>query len=354
MSSGDYTAPPRAETLTFDCQMRGPDLVGLSFKNALLNVVTLSIYRFWAKTEVRRRIWSAVTLNGEAFEYTGRGMELFKGFLIAAALVGLPLVIALFVAQLVEPVGALLLILVYLVGFSLIGVATFTAFRYQASRTAWRGVRFELSGSPISYGLLYIGMMVLSVVTLGWYWPSAQRRLAAPLWGGLSFGDRKLSFDIDAARKVGVYKAFAFGWATAAVAYLLIGLVALAGAVAEEVGESGSVGAAALLGAFAVVLAMSHFQAAMLRSIAAGIHLDGVRFDLDVRWGDLLSLTLTNMLLAVLSFGILLPVTRLRTIRLVAQRLRAQGLVDLSTVRQTERGPKTGEGLADIFDLATV
>ena len=36
-----------------------PGMVALSFKNFLLKIVTLGIYQFWGKTEVRRRIWSA-------------------------------------------------------------------------------------------------------------------------------------------------------------------------------------------------------------------------------------------------------------------------------------------------------
>ena len=50
--------------------------------NLLLRVLTLGIYHFWAKTEVRKRIWSAIRINDEPLTYTGRGMELFLGFLI--------------------------------------------------------------------------------------------------------------------------------------------------------------------------------------------------------------------------------------------------------------------------------
>ena len=57
-------------------------LIGLSFTNMLLRILTLGIYHFWAKTEVRKRIWSAIRINDEPLTYTGRGLELFIGFLI--------------------------------------------------------------------------------------------------------------------------------------------------------------------------------------------------------------------------------------------------------------------------------
>ncbi len=30
----------------------------LSLRNGLLNLITLTLYRFWGKTEVRRRLWA--------------------------------------------------------------------------------------------------------------------------------------------------------------------------------------------------------------------------------------------------------------------------------------------------------
>src|SRR5687768_1018260 len=68
-------------------------LVSLSIVNFLLTIITLSIYRFWAKTNVRRHIWSCVHINGEPLEYTGTGKELFLGALVVFLLLILPLVI---------------------------------------------------------------------------------------------------------------------------------------------------------------------------------------------------------------------------------------------------------------------
>ena len=70
--------------------MQPPGFVALSFKNFLLRIVTLGVYQFWGKTEVRKRIWSAIRLNGEPLQYTGTGKEMFLGFLFVLAVVTIP------------------------------------------------------------------------------------------------------------------------------------------------------------------------------------------------------------------------------------------------------------------------
>jgi uncharacterized membrane protein YjgN (DUF898 family) len=137
----------RGEPLRFSTVLDLRSFAWLSVRNGLLNILTLTLYRFWGKTEVRRRAWDGVRLNDEPFEYTGRGMELFIGFLLATLVVGAPFLVLVFALQFLNPlVAAPLLILVYLGLFFLIGFGVFTAFRYAASRTRWRGVRCRLRG----------------------------------------------------------------------------------------------------------------------------------------------------------------------------------------------------------------
>src|SRR6056297_1995799 len=50
---------------------------------ALLSMLTFGIYRFWAKTRVRRYIWSSISDGRDSFEYTGTGLEKLLGFLVA-------------------------------------------------------------------------------------------------------------------------------------------------------------------------------------------------------------------------------------------------------------------------------
>ena len=47
--------------------------LGLSLLNGVLRILTLGVYHFWGKTEVRQRIWSAVRIDGEPLDYRGTG-----------------------------------------------------------------------------------------------------------------------------------------------------------------------------------------------------------------------------------------------------------------------------------------
>jgi uncharacterized membrane protein YjgN (DUF898 family) len=340
--------------------------LGLSLKNGLLNLVTLTLYRFWGKTEVRRRVWSTTYLNDEPFEYTGRGIELFLGFLIVLVVVALPFLLIVFGAQFLGPgPAAAILLPLYAILLLLVGFGRFTAFRYLASRTSWRGVRFLLHGEAWKYASKFLGYVLLSVVTLGWFWPAAARRLAAPLWGGLRFGDRSFHFDLDAARREKLYSAYAIGWVGMIVAYLLM----LAGMFTYAMGRVSPDGAPhdltlaeiivsyAFYGvlALAYVVVFAPYRAAVLRSVTAGIGMEGARFRMNVKWTEVARLSLGNVALVTLSLGFLMPFVQARVAKFLIQRLDAEGGVAFATIRQAaDVGPRTGEGLADAFDLSPI
>ena len=48
--------------------------------NILLTIVTIGLYRFWAKTRIRQYLWNHLEVEGDRLEYTGTGKELMLGF----------------------------------------------------------------------------------------------------------------------------------------------------------------------------------------------------------------------------------------------------------------------------------
>lgn len=146
---------------------------GLFLKTMLLSVVTLGIYNFWGRTQIRRAIWGAVSVDGEPFEYTGTGKELFFGFLKAiAVLIGLGVVLAgigFILGRLLQSRVALPVSMAafYLIVAVLAVAAVYLATRYRLSRTLWRGIRFGLDGTARQFVLGTIGYSLLTVVTLG-------------------------------------------------------------------------------------------------------------------------------------------------------------------------------------------
>src|SRR5262249_47732973 len=133
MPAAPSAAHSRGEPLTL-AWSQPPRLIGLSIKNFLLRIITLGIYHFWGKTEVRRRIWAAVRLNGEPLQYTGNGMELLIGFLVVLAIIALPTFVASVVLAIKfgpnSPLLSAFQVLLYIVFFFLIGVGIHRATRY--------------------------------------------------------------------------------------------------------------------------------------------------------------------------------------------------------------------------------
>ena len=153
---------------------RGP-LAGLLLRNLLFSILTFGIYRFWGRTHVRRFVWRHTTVLDDALEYLGTGGELFVGFLIAVAVL-LPVFAAYSVLQFVFADGAqyaliALEILYYLALFFLIQIAIHRMRRYRLTRTAWRGVRFGLGGSSLTYARISFGYGLLTAATLGFAYP---------------------------------------------------------------------------------------------------------------------------------------------------------------------------------------
>ena len=138
-------------------------LVSLSFVNFFLRFITLGIYNFWGKTEVRKRIWSAVRLDNEPMAYTGTGKELFQGFLIVFAAILMPLMLTSVAAEAFLPavVAYGYKIALSALLFYLTGVALYRAQRYRLSRTVWRGIRGSLDGSSWHYGWTYVWTLAL-------------------------------------------------------------------------------------------------------------------------------------------------------------------------------------------------
>ncbi len=170
----------------------------IALSNALFNLLTLGIYRFWAKTRLRRYFWPAVRLHGDRLEYTGRAGELLVGFLIAFAILAVFVaVIALATAAAGEGTAAAGAIdtLQGLVFYFLIFVAIFRARRYRLTRTQWRGIRGGQSGSAATFALKALGWTFVVLITLGLAYPVLRNRLARYQMENTWFGTQAFAFD---------------------------------------------------------------------------------------------------------------------------------------------------------------
>jgi uncharacterized membrane protein YjgN (DUF898 family) len=356
-------AEPSPGALRLDCAARAGELARIVLVNALLTILTLGIYRFWAKTRVRRYLWSRTSLLGDAFEYTGTGGELFRGFLVVLFLVLLPLFAYSWAIGLLIPPERVWLQLAALAPFYaailfLLGVATHRARRYRFSRTSWRGVHGAQQGSAARYGLKYFGSMLLNAVTLGWTYPWANTRLTAALTNDVWFGDRRFAF---AGSAKPLYKRFAAVWLLGLLLYAvaiggLVALFTLEGLLPDPETTELLVQllplAMILVLVVVGVLTMAWYRAREAAYFADCTRYEGLQARYDVTAGALIWLTLSNLLLLVVTLGLGGAFVEMRNLRFVCERLSFHGAIDLAAIAQSPVArPARGEGLASAFDV---
>lgn len=188
-------SPPRA------VDFNGPrgELVVLLIKNFFLNLITLGIYRFWARTHLRSYFWRNVTVAGEPLEYVGRGLELFIGFLIVMGIlmsVGIPVMILQLLFASYGPIAEQILNAVHsFILFVLLQIAIFRSRRYRLTRTVWRGIRCGLDGDSGRFALLSTLWGILVVLTLGFASPWRRVAINEYLMNNTRFGRQHFQFE---------------------------------------------------------------------------------------------------------------------------------------------------------------
>ncbi|MEZ5961358.1 MAG: DUF898 family protein [Hyphomonadaceae bacterium] len=346
------------------------NVLGLALKNAALTVITLTMYRFWARTSMRRRLWSRTWVLGDPLEYTGNATELFRGFLISLPCFFLPAIFVFYIAPYaIEPVWAgWLTFAFYVLSVPLIAAARYWMRRYQLSRTRWRGIRLGLAGSGWGFASASWGWWVLQLLSLGWYTPAARINRARVTWENARFGDQPFQFEVadgESAQK-GMWGPFAFGWIMFLIA--AIGAPILAALLSRnylqmsgitEADEAAYAGVMALTSlaviatyALAWLLSWAPYNAAAMNRIASLITIDGARFKLRAKTLSLLFITIIGWLFIILSLGLLAPIAGFLQVRYVLNRLELIETPRFADIGQSVLAEsKAGESLGDAFDL---
>lgn len=197
-ASPPWSAPPpegERSPLRF---LNRPGLPGLLIKNMLLTIVTLGLYRFWARAALRRYWWGNVLIDDEPLEYTGTGSELFLGFLYFLLIIspfGLVWVAVKAYASTPGYEIALTLSFYLFLMFILLPVAMFRARRYRMSRTRWRGIRGGMSGSTLRFIGITLAGFAATVLSLGILAPWMRTSQTRYITDCSSFGNLTLHFD---------------------------------------------------------------------------------------------------------------------------------------------------------------
>ncbi|MBO9713581.1 YjgN family protein [Sphingomonas sp.] len=385
-------AAPRA----FEFHGHWREFAGIAFTNLLLTIVTLGVYLFWARARERRYLWSQTRFIDDRLEWTGTGLELFLGYVIAILVIVVPLWALQMTASILitrgEMAGAFALgIILYLLAPYLIGLAVFRGLRYRLSRTFWHGIRGGTDQRGLGYALANLWRMIVAyflpglLLLVGIYnltpqaammgegasWQTGVVFLIAAFglsllvpwsqtstwnlrWGAMSFGP--YPFGATARYQPLIWRF---------LLYYLLPIVLLAGLFVFFVtlGATGSIDKAVSTIAVAAVvfylvffvllgLVALFYYAAFYREAIRALSLGELEFEFDATTFDWFRLMVVNTALVIFTLGIGAIFLSYRNWRFFIRHLNAYGNVDLLQMTQSEtRRPGQGEGLLDAFDM---
>jgi uncharacterized membrane protein YjgN (DUF898 family) len=249
-------------------------------RGAMLELVTAGFYRFWLATDMRRHLWSHTAVGGDAPEYVGTAKELLIGFLFALAIL-LPLYLGYLLlgleAEIYQAYASLPLALLYYVFMQF---AIYRARRYRVTRTVWRGVRFSMTGSGLSYAWR-VGLWTLLVLfSLGIALPWRQAALERFKMRYTAYGNLQGRFDASGT------ELFMRGFGLWLLLWVLVLVPVVAGIAVH--GFVGLVAAAVAVFALPFIYAM--YKAIEWRWWVSGVRFGDVRFESGMRQGELIGL----------------------------------------------------------------
>lgn len=289
---------------------------GIWIVNLLLTIATLGIYSAWAKVRTRKYFHQNTFVAGRNFDYHATGLQILIGRIIMiAGIVGFSVLSAI-------PLFGLfaLLALVVVVPWLLV-----RSLRFNAQMSSWSNVRFRFGGGFGGVFLTYIVYPVLCALTLYLTFPFLDRARKRYLMSNHSLGSHEFSFEAGIG---GFYRAFmvAFLW----VAGVSLMIFALTFPGMETIRRAAETENPMLVVPMVIGLYVWFFIAlvpagtiytAMVRNISlTNLTLEGGhRFYSNVAPGRLIWITLSNALLTIVSFGLLLPWAQVRVARYMAR-----------------------------------
>jgi uncharacterized membrane protein YjgN (DUF898 family) len=404
-------APAAPPPSAFSFHGSWTDFMRIAVPNLLLTIVTLGFYRFWATTRERQYLWGQTEFIDERLEWTGTGMELFIGFIMAFFLIGIPFALLQLVAQGLifrgEPVIAGILgVSLTVLLFYLIGIAYFRALRYRLSRTYWRGIRGGSDDQGISYGWSYLWKNIAGALPLYLLYPWASISLWNERWNKMGFGPYRFESNAQWTHLMKRYLLF----------YLVPFLLVVAGAYIAYQESQGNIrgdGAAGVAAASVILLVFALYilvpVAALLyyskffRVAVAGLKIGELEFEFKARSPDWILFFLANWaiwgiatglafvpivlvlgtagqaamlsqdvfgenmsvaviatlalsaLIGVIAIGLVNALIRYRSWKFFVVHMEAFGEVNLDRMSQSETQVSGhGEGLLDAFDVGAI
>lgn len=333
---------------------RGGEFFRIWIVNVALTLLTLGVWSAWAKVRTQRYFYGNTFVAGHSFEYHASPLRILLGRAIAVVLLA-----AYSLSVIIYPLSFGLWVLVLGVVFPWL---VNSSIKFGARNTSWRNVRFNFSAT---YFEAFIAYVVWSVAALAFFFlvPYTRRVHDYFYTNHYSFGGRKFATEFSAGR---IYAIYMLGFV------LLVGFViVLIGIVAAfMVGQTRMpdvfgglnipLGPDDYSTLFLIIsgIALS-FVATFVTTLVTNLSVSNTTIEgghrlvskasaMRVGW-----IALTNTLLIILTLGLYYPFARVRLARYRMSKYAviANGDLDDFTSETLENQSAIGQEIAGFFDF---
>jgi uncharacterized membrane protein YjgN (DUF898 family) len=352
----ETTMDSAPQTLPFRFHGKSGEYFRIWIVNVVLSILTLGIYSAWAKVRNKRYFYSNTELDGSTFEYLANPVAILKGRLLALGVFAIYMVSVWFL-PLSEPV----FIVAFIAALPWLIVRAMT---FNARNSAFRNIRFDFNSNYREAAMVFIGIPLLVILTLGFAYPYFAYRHRDFIVNNSGFGTTGFDFDAQA-------KHFSLIYIKAFGALLLLGLLiaVVMPALIPEVQSANQIPGEALpvqgpqlvlimLLPFLVIFPLymlvgTYIHTATLNTVFNHAYTTQQRFSSNLKVGRMFWIYLSNFAAILLSLGLLIPWAKIRTARYRLENLALQTEENLDGIiaGEQERVKATGEELAEVFDV---
>jgi uncharacterized membrane protein YjgN (DUF898 family) len=317
--------------------------------NVALTLITLGIYSAWAKVRTRRYFYGNIFVAGNAFDYHASPLRILIGRLIALALF-----VGYNASTGISPFLSILWVVVFATAIPWLIVSSL---RFNARNTSYRNVRFNFTGDYWGAFGIFIMLSIIAAITLGTLWPVVHREREYFYINNHTFGGKRFASAFSARSIYAIYLE-----ALLIVIALGLGLAILVvfGGFSDLLrnlslatrGAFGSIIGVTFL--FAWIAAFAFIRTEVFNLAVSHTVLDG-RHKLDATlspWA-MIWIGLSNLVLILLSIGLLYPWARVRVARYIADHMNLLAASNLEEFTSEAFATQSaiGEEIAGFFDF---
>lgn len=319
-----------ASVVAFNYHGKPIDFFKIFIVNLFLLIITLGFYYPWAKAKILHFNYGETEMKGSRFTFHGTGKEMFSGLIKAIILFGtwygLFQLSTHYLVAYAEQTGILWpMIAATLVFYMLLGVliplAIVGSVKYRASRSSWRGIHFQYTGTLKSMYDIFFKGMVLSIITSGIYFPWMLANIYKEIASNLKWGNIRFDFTGEGG------KIFVINFVGLLLSYITLGIF--------------------------YFKFKSNYRNYIFNNISLSMNENRSTFKAETTGTGYFKLFMGNAFIMIFTLGLGAPYVMVRVLMYHASTTTVVGNVDFDEIEQgeIESTDAFGEGLMDTLEL---